>query len=133
MIVSPFLDSNILIYAYSDDPRMHVAQAICSQPYIISVQSLNEFANVTHRKMRYGWDRIMPCLNSIVDLAERVLPLTVEIHNHGVVLAERFRLQVYDAMVLAAALGAGCDTLYSEDLQHGLVIEDLLTVRNPFA
>ena len=132
MVASPFLDSNILIYAYGDDQKTPLAQAICSRPHVLSVQSLNEFANVTHRKMQYDWDRIKPCLVSILDLAERVLPLTVELHGRGTVLAERYKLQIYDGMILAAALEAECDTLYSEDMHHGLVIEDRLTIRNPF-
>lgn len=133
MTSSPFLDSNILIYAYGDDPKSQLAQEICSRPHVISVQSLNEFANVMHRKMQYDWDRIRPCLISILDLAERILPLTFETHEHGLAMAERYKLQVYDGMIVAAALEAGCDTLYSEDMQHGLVIEDRLTIRNPFA
>ena len=133
MLASPFLDSNILIYAYGDDPKTKRAQSICSRPHVISVQSLNEFASVMHRKMRYDWDRIRPCLVSILDLAEQVLPLTVETHKIGIALAERYKLQVYDGMVLAAALEAGCDKLYSEDMQNGMIIEDSLTIRNPFA
>jgi predicted nucleic acid-binding protein len=133
MLAGPFLDSNILIYAYGDDPKTKRAQTICSQPHVISVQSLNEFASVTHRKMRYDWDRIKPCLLSILDLAEQVMPLTVETNKKAIALAERYKLQVYDGMILAAALEAGCDTLLSEDMQHGMNIEDLLTIRNPFA
>lgn len=129
----PFLDSNILIYAYGDDPKTQLAQELCSQSHVIGVQTLNEFASVTHRKMGYAWDRIRPCLLSILDLADRVMPLTFEIHERGLAVAERYKVQVYDGMIIAAALEAGCDTLYSEDMHHGMVIEGLLTIRNPFA
>jgi predicted nucleic acid-binding protein len=130
---APFLDSNILLYAYFEDARSSAAKAVCDQPYTISVQSLNEFANVARRKMNYGWEDILPCLNAIINLADRIVPLSLELHKVGVALASRYQLQVYDGMILAAALEAGCETLYSEDMQHGMVIEDLLTIRNPFA
>lgn len=129
----PFLDSNILIYAYSTDPRSLAAQSICEGSHTLSVQSLNEFVNVARRKLRYEWDEITARLTSIVDLADPIIPLTFELHQSGVALADRYRLQVYDGLILAAALEAGCETLYSEDMHHGLVIEDRLTIRNPFA
>ena len=129
----PFLDSNILIYAYSTDPRSLAAQSICERSHTLSVQSLNEFVNVARRKLRYEWDEITARLTSIVDLADPIIPLTFELHQSGVALADRYRLQVYDGLILAAALEAGCETLYSEDMHHGLVIEDRLTIRNPFA
>jgi predicted nucleic acid-binding protein len=62
----------------------------------------------------------------------RVEPVTFSVHEHGVALAERFGFQLYDAMILASAIKAGCKTLYSEDLQNGQTIEGL-TIRNPFA
>src|SRR5258706_14820584 len=133
MAAGPFLDSNILIYAYSKDPRSVSAQAICERAHTLSVQSLNEFANVARRKLRFDWDEIVSRLIAIVDLADSIVPLTFKLHQTGIALADRYQLQVYDCMVLAAALEAGCDTLYSEDMQDGLVIEDCLTVRNPFA
>ncbi len=132
MSAGPFLDSNILVYAYSNDPRSQAAQSICERAHTLSVQSLNEFSNVARRKLRFNWDEITINLIAIVNLAEKIVPLTFELHQTGIAIAERYRLQVYDGMILAAALDAGCETLYSEDMQHGMVIEDLLTIRNPF-
>ena len=129
----PFLDSNILIYAYSADPRSAIAQSICEKRHTLSVQSLNEFVNVARRKLRYDWAEIVERLTTIVDLAEPILPVTFNLHQTGIALAMRYRLQVYDGMILAAALEAGCETLYSEDMHDGLVIEERLTIRNPFA
>lgn len=48
------------------------------------------------------------------------------------VLAKRYQLSVYDAMIAAAALEAGCTTLASEDLSAGQRFEGRLTIRNPF-
>lgn len=132
MAVGPFLDSNILVYAYSNDHRALPAQTLCERPHILSVQSLNEFANVAKRKMGLDWDAIVSRLVSIVDLADQVVPLTFELHQTGIAIADRYKLQVYDGMILAAALEAGCEIIYSEDLQNDLLIEDRLRVINPF-
>jgi predicted nucleic acid-binding protein len=61
------------------------------------------------------------------------MPLGVETHERGLALAQRYRLGIFDAMIAAAALEAGCESLWSEDMQHGLVVDRRLTVRNPFA
>ena len=56
----------------------------------------------------------------------------ITLHNEGRKLAERYGYRIYDSMIIAAALIADCDTLWSEDLQHGQLINDTLTIRNPF-
>lgn len=61
-----------------------------------------------------------------------VVPVTIEIRDAGIALAERYTLSVYDAMIAAAALDAGCDRLWSEDMQHGLLIDNALRIANPF-
>jgi predicted nucleic acid-binding protein len=61
-----------------------------------------------------------------------VEPLTVETHDRGIHVAERYKLSVYDSMIVAAALMAGCNTLYSEDMHDGLLINDQVRVFNPF-
>jgi len=133
MPAPPFLDSNILIYAYSTDARSRVAQSLCEAPHILSVQSLNEFASVARRKIGFPWDRVIDSLIDVAALADRIIPLTFELHQLGLAVANRYDLQIYDAMIVAAALEADCDTLFSEDMHDGLVIEDRLIIRNPFA
>jgi predicted nucleic acid-binding protein len=61
-----------------------------------------------------------------------VHPLTVEIHETGLRLAERYGFSTYDAMIAASALHAGCDTLWSEDMQHGMALNEGLRIVNPF-
>lgn len=62
-----------------------------------------------------------------------VEPLTLETHEIGRALAERYTLSVYDAMIVAAALIAGCTTLYLKDMHSGLLVEGQLRLVNPFA
>ena len=61
-----------------------------------------------------------------------VHPVTVETHETGLALAERYGLSIYDAMIAASALHAECDTLWSEDMHDGMVIQERLRIANPF-
>lgn len=133
-MIPPFLDTNVLLYAtLQPDQRAEAARALLARRGTISVQVLNEFANVAARKLRRPWPEISRALAAIRVLCAPPLPLTVAIHEAGIGIAERTGYQLYDALIIAAALEAGCDTLFSEDLQDGHVIGDRLTIRNPFA
>ncbi len=127
-----FFDTNILVYALGVDDKAIRAQSLLADGGIISVQSLNEFATVTRRKLRYGWPAIHDALAALRILCPTILPLTDAIHRDGLRIAERYHLSIYDSMIVAAALSAGCDRLWSEDLHHGLVIDARLEVANPF-
>jgi len=127
-----FFDSNILLYiAGADDAKADRAEALIAEGGTICVQVLNEIAKVARRKMLFDWEEVQTLLSSIRGLLD-VVPLTIEIHESGVALARRFKLSTYDAMIVAAALDAGCTTLWSEDMQHGLLINDRVRIRNPF-
>ena len=129
-----FLDSNVLIYAaLQPDPRSDAARALLARRGTISVQVLNEFANVAHRKLRRSWPEIEQALAAVRVLCPPPLPITLAIHEAAVGIAARTGYQLYDALIIASALDAGCVTLFSEDLQDGQVIDGRLTIRNPFA
>jgi predicted nucleic acid-binding protein len=98
---------------------------------VISVQVLNEIANVLRRKMGMTWPETNAFLATIRSLL-LVQPLVVETHETGLTLAERYGLSIYDAMIAAAALQADCDTLWSEDMQDGMLLDGRLRVVNPF-
>ncbi len=132
--MSGFLDTNVLIYAVAtEDRRTTTSLQLLDGTNRIGVQSLNEFANVAHRKLGMDWVEVAAALTRLRSLCPPPLPLGIDIHEAGVRLAARYRLAFYDAMIVAAALAAGCDTLWSEDMHDGLVVDDLLTIRNPFA
>jgi predicted nucleic acid-binding protein len=133
-MIPPFLDTNVLLYAsLQPDPRSEAARTLLARRGTISVQVLNEFANVAVRKLRRPWPEIGRALAAIRVLCAPPLPLTLAIHEAGISIAERTGYQFYDALIIAAALEAGCDTLFSEDFHHGQVIEGRLAIRNPFA
>ena len=129
----PFLDTNVLLYSLAaGDPRQAVAAGLLVAGGTVSVQVLNEFASVAHRKMRLSWREVAKALLDIRALCSPVVPLTVATHEEAVHLATRDSIAFYDALIVAAALGAGCDMLLTENMQDGRVIQGRLTVHNPF-
>ena len=127
-----FIDTNILLYLLSADAdKADRAEFIVRNGGLISVQVLNEMANVARRKLAMPWREINDVLALLRSLCP-VEPLTIETHDRGRRVAERYRLGVYDSMIVAAALLAGCETLHSEDMQDGLLIDNQLRIRNPF-
>ena len=127
-----FLDSNILIYAFTTDERSGVAQALLQRRPVISVQGLNEFANVARRKLGMDWNELREALAAVRTLCPTVLALDVDIHDEALRVAERYGYSMFDALVVASALHADSDTLWSEDMQHGMMIDRRLRIANPF-
>jgi predicted nucleic acid-binding protein len=127
-----FLDSNILVYAFTADPRAAAAQALLESGCTISVQGLNKFANVARRKLGKPREEIRDALAAIRALCPTILPIDLDTHDAALRLAERHGFAIFDALMVAAALQAGSDTLWSEDMQHGMAIEGTLRILNPF-
>ncbi len=127
-----FFDTNVLICLVSSDTvKAERAEQVTANGGIISVQVLNEIANVARRKMRLSWADTHALLAAVRGLF-KVNPVTVEVHETGLALAERFGFSIDDSMIAAAALAADCDTLWSEDMQDGMVVEGRLKIVNPF-
>jgi predicted nucleic acid-binding protein len=127
-----FLDSNVLIYAFSlDDWRNRRAEELIVPGAAVSVQVLNEFVSVGRGKLRMTWDEIQRALGGITLVIPEPRPLTLEIHRAAVDISATLGYRIYDSLIIASALDAGCDVLYSEDLHDGHVIGGL-TIRNPF-
>lgn len=128
-----FFDTNVLIYALAqNDARTSRAEELLAAGGVIGVQVLNEFVAVARRKMHMSWEDITEALDAIRVLCPLPVPVTMPLHEAAVKIAEGLGYEIYDALVVAAALEANCATLYSEDMQDGQVIERKLTIRNPF-
>jgi predicted nucleic acid-binding protein len=127
-----FFDTNVLVYLASDDAaKADRAEAIVREGGTISVQVLNEIANVTRRKMKLSWQETRSFLSLLRGLLT-VHPVTVDTHELGISLAERHHLAIYDALIAASALLAECDRLWSEDMHDGMAIDKQLRIVNPF-
>jgi predicted nucleic acid-binding protein len=130
----PFFDTSVLVYVVvADDQRTGKAEALLAGGGVISVQVLDEFVAVARRKLGMTWDEISEALAAIRTLCLSPLPITLDTHEDALRIAAQYGYHIYDALIAAAALEADCDTLYSEDMQHGQVIDARLTIRNPFA
>jgi predicted nucleic acid-binding protein len=132
MSAERFVDTNVVLYLLSHDgAKADRAEELLAQGLVVSVQVFNEFTSVARRKLNMSWSDIGDFLELLRALC-RVEPITIATHDLGRQLAERYQLSVYDAMIAASALLAGCEILYSEDMHAGLRIDDRLTVLNPF-
>lgn len=132
MSADAFLDSNVLLYLVAADmAKAARATALVEAGGVISVQILNEFANVATRKFAMKHPEVREMLSAVRKFCA-VVPLTLETHELGLALAERYRFGIFDGVIVATALLTRCTTLYTEDLQHEQKIEGL-TIRNPFS
>jgi len=127
-----FADTNVVLYLLDDGPKADRAEDILSQGPRISVQVLNEALANCQRKAGLSWEETGHFLSGIQSLC-RVEDLTPQTHQVGRALAEKYHLSVYDAMIVSAALIAGCTRIWSEDMHHGLFVEKQLRIVNPFA
>lgn len=132
MNAEAFFDTNVLLYLLTKDEKKAArSEELLSFGGVISVQVLNEFASVATKKYKMQWPQIHQTLSALrANLA--IVPVTLDVHEHGMALIELHKFAVYDGMIVAAALLAGCKTLYSEDMHDGLVIKGL-NIKNPYA
>lgn len=127
-----FVDSNVAIYSLDQDPvKRHKALKILAEKPVISIQVLNESANVMRRKLNFDIPAIRQFLGDLIREC-RIHPLSPATVMAALEKAERYGFSHFDSVIVATALEAGCTTLYSEDMQHGQVIDGRLTIVNPF-
>jgi len=127
-----FLDTNVVVYLVTEDEaKAGRAEDLLAEGGVVSVQVLNEFVRVASRKYRMPWPEIEDTLDT-VRAACRVEPITLEVHEAALALSRDHGFSFYDALIVASARIAGCGTLFTEDMQHGRVIDNVLTILNPF-
>ena len=126
-----FIDSNVILYLLDNGPKATIAESIIREGGVISVQVLNECLSNLRRKSKlslYDCNRFLYAIRNLVE----VVPITIETHDLGRAIAEKYQLSIFDSMIIASALASGCEKVLSEDMQHAMVIEDFTTVENPF-
>ena len=127
----PSVDTNVLVYAaLENDPRSEPARTLLATGVIFSVQALNEFVSAAC-KLRRKWSEIQVALAFLEAICPTPAPLTLATHRLALEIAQRFGYHIFDALMIAAALEASSETLYSEDMQDGQKIGEL-AIRNPF-
>src|ERR1700679_782452 len=137
MTTKAFLDTNVLVYAFESSTqsiasaRAELARQLIADGPCISVQVLNEFVRVAKRKLKFDASKTSEALNTIYAVCGQVTPVTFDLHSLGVSLCWRYGFEIFDSVILASAITAGGKIFYTEDLQHGQIIEGLRIV-NPF-
>ena len=133
-----FIDTNVLIYWVDDSTRADVVEQLLAQQAVISVQVLNEFANVLRKKRAMPLPDVEALCATLIDTCD-VLDVSVRTHQTALALMARYQLSVYDANIVAAAALSDCAVLYTEDMQDGLNLKmpgsagtNSLVIRNPF-
>jgi predicted nucleic acid-binding protein len=127
-----FFDTHVLIYAFAkDDRRAKIAETLLAGGGVVGVQTLNEFVAVAVRKLGMPWEEALEALSAIRVLFPSPVPLSVQSHDRALRIASRYGYHIYDSLVIAAALEARCNTLFSEGMNDGQTMEGL-TIRDPF-
>lgn len=129
--MSSFFDSNVLVYLA--DPRSEksmLADQLVEEGGFISVQVLNEFANAARRKLKMSPEKLAEFLDAFQNMFE-VVPVTVDVHRRAMEFAFSTNFSIFDSNIIAAAELAGCDVLYTEDMNHGQRVGRVM-IRNPF-
>lgn len=127
-----FFDTNILLHILERSGRKYeLAIWLVDKGGVISVQVLNEFVNSAWKKFRFPY---VKSAQFLLELKEnlRVVSLTSASHERALEIALANDIGIYDANILAAAQLAGCNVLYTEDLNNGQRIGGV-TIVNPFA
>ena len=127
-----FFDTDILVHAQQAGRQGRSgAGAVCGRRQAQRSGAQRVRSAVSRRKQRRNWDEIAEAIDDVLTVVDPPLALTHDVHKAARALAEDNRLSFYDALIVASAIEAGCDTLYSEDMQHGRNIGGL-TIVNRF-
>ena len=131
---SVFIDTNILIYLYSEDEteKQQIIENLTNQFLpVISIQVLNEISNVMRKKMKLDYQAISGVIDELSTYCI-IKVLTLETTKSAIKIAEKYKYSYYDSLIIASALENQCNTLYSEDMQHEQYIENQVRIINPF-
>jgi len=127
-----FVDTNIVIYSInSEDHKRDICRQLLIARPVISVQVLNESTNVMRRQLKFTWPEIEDALSGLRQVCH-VVPVTETTHDLGLRMCKRYRISLYDAILLGAALENECTEFVSHDMQDGMTLFDTLTITNPF-
>ena len=132
-----FIDTNVWLYAFmaSADPRKRqLAHALIrrERQIVVSTQVVNEVAVNLLKKAAFGEEQLRALIRSFYRRYQ-VVAFDAGMLGHASELRERQQLSFWDSLIVASALASGAQTLYSEDMQDGLIVEGRLTIVNPFA
>jgi predicted nucleic acid-binding protein len=127
------IDTNVLIYIFdsSDDKKREIANAFLKRTNMISSQVISEFLNVSKRLLKLPKSEVLGLCIKILENST-IIPVSKQTLVDSTLLIEKYDFQLFDSIIVASALQANCTVLYSEDMQHKLLVEKQLWILNPF-
>ena len=132
MSVPPFFDTNVVLYAFTlSGDKTLTAERMLFQGGVVSVQVLNELTSVSCTKFKMSWSEVKRVILGTTIMCPNPRALTYETYLEAQRISERYGFSIWDGLIIASALESGCATLYTEDLQHGQVVDGVRIV-NPF-
>jgi len=127
-----FIDTNVLLYLYDlNSEKKRRAKDILKSNQYISTQVLNEFSNISIKKLKLNHEDLSKNLKKIIEKTT-VFVFSEDTILNAIDIREKYKFQYYDSLIIATALENKCTILYSEDMQHGQIIERQLKIINPF-
>ena len=135
MRVKAFLDTNIIIYLYSEDDELKrnaARNTLDNNDCVTSIQVMNESSNVWFSKSKWSEEIIKEHLDNIEAVCDDVLPIYRETINTAISLKSRYNFSYFDSLMLASAIESGCKIIFTEDMNDGQLIDGTLKIVNPF-
>ena len=126
------LDTNVIFYALTENAKTEPALRALRQCSFLSVQVFNEYAHSSVRKRKRTLEEATGDLQALGEAVPSIAPIEYGHHCEALRIAQRYQLSFYDSLMIAVALANGATTLYSEDMQHGFLVDGRLTITNPF-
>jgi predicted nucleic acid-binding protein len=130
-----FLDTNVLVYFYSETEKdkKHCANNVLNcHDCITSIHAMCESSNVWMKKYKWSSIKTKEHLDNIKLICDEILPIQRSTINKATDLKERYGYSFYDCLMLASALEGNCKIIFTEDMQDGQIINDILKIKNPF-
>jgi len=143
MTAKAFIDTNIYIYALTESQdasekyKRIIALSVFktllqSQSIVTSTQVLNEFHSNLLKKFKLDDATVFKMVELNILPISTIAPLSFQTYQLAFNLRSKYSLSFWDSLIVASALENNCTTLYSEDMQHQQVIDNQLTIINPF-
>lgn len=127
------IDTNIIIYLYDEqaEKKSNIAARLLTEEPLIPSQVISECLNTLRRLLPMNKEDLLMHLSELFEECD-IIPTQASTLRQASLLSAKYQFQLFDALVVAAALEAGCSVLYSEDMQHGLLVNNSLRIINPF-
>ncbi|THB68373.1 MAG: PIN domain-containing protein [Gammaproteobacteria bacterium] len=129
-----FLDTNLLVYLYSNDPKSQIIEKLVSEQFekiVISTQVLSELYNVFIKKKIKSPEETQQVVNDLIE-AFSITILNEKTIQKAISINHKYKFSYWDSLIISAAIDAECTKIYTEDMQHLQLIESRITLINPF-